>query len=181
MIKHTFWVKLHRLRKDNRKHGTQPSPGELNACGYKADDLVLVDDQLTTGEQYGAPVRRSEDVSGGWYVVTIADPESRRNFRIARTPAVGAHDEVLLSGCVALANAFVSTRVQLGAHAEVQHNATVGHDSPSHDFVTDIVQGTIAGSSTPHSDVAVGSNAAVPPGLRRSPRPVTSRSPQSIH
>lgn len=154
----------------------------LFACGRKPHELVFVDDHPAVAELHGVPVRRPEDVRGGWYVVAIADPVARRNLSrrmtglgcapmtVVHPRATLAHDVTGLEGCIVLANAFVSTGVRLGTHTQVQYNATVGHDAVLHDFVTILPGANIAGSTTLHSDVTVGSNAAVLQGLLVGPK-----------
>jgi sugar O-acyltransferase (sialic acid O-acetyltransferase NeuD family) len=145
----------------------------LFALGHTADDLVLVDDYLPVVELHRVPVRRPYDVTGGAFVVAVADPSVRRTLSkrmighglvptsIVHPSAVLAHDVRPSDGCLILANAFVSTGVRLAMHAQVQYNVTVGHDSMLDEFVTLLPGATVSGNVTLRSDVTVGCNASV--------------------
>ncbi|TNC20986.1 PglD-related sugar-binding protein [Amycolatopsis alkalitolerans] len=147
------------------------------ACGYRPGDLVLVDDHLSATELHGVPVRRPEDADGGWYVVAVADPAVRRSLAermlargliasaVIHPRATLAHDVTLANGCIVLANTYVSAGARLSAHAQVHYNATVGHDSVLHDYVTVLPGATVAGRVVLRGGVTVGSNACVLPGL----------------
>jgi sugar O-acyltransferase (sialic acid O-acetyltransferase NeuD family) len=149
----------------------------LFALGRTADELVLVDDHPSAVQIHGVPVRRPEEITGsGRYVVAVGDPAVRRTLSerlqgrgmlptsVVHPRATLAHDVTVPDGCLILANAFVSTNVRLGAHTQVHYNATVGHDSMMHEFVTVLPGANVAGTVVLHPDVTVGSNACVLPG-----------------
>ncbi|TDC95549.1 acyltransferase [Saccharopolyspora aridisoli] len=150
----------------------------LFALRMKPDDLVLVDDYLCDGEVHGVRVLRPQDVSRGRFVVAVADPSVRRRLAerlqhrgltatsIVHPRATVAHDAILGSGCIVLANAFVSCGTRLGPHSQVQYNATIGHDSVLQECVTVLPGANIAGNVSLLQDVTVGSNACVLQGLR---------------
>jgi acetyltransferase-like isoleucine patch superfamily enzyme len=65
-----------------------------------------------------------------------------------------------------MAGAHVSSSVRLGAHTQVQYNATVGHNAVLADFVTVYPGANVAGTVHLEEGVTVGSNAAVLQNLR---------------
>jgi sugar O-acyltransferase (sialic acid O-acetyltransferase NeuD family) len=156
----------------------------LFALGRSAADLVLVDDHLAATELHNVRVCRPYEVTGGMFVVAIADPAVRRTLSkrmigyglvptsVVHPSAVVAHDVRPSEGCLILANAFVSTGVRLAAHAQVLYNATVGHDSLVDEFVTLLPGATVSGNVTLNADVTVGCNASVLPTLTIGPRTV---------
>ncbi|MEB3366459.1 NeuD/PglB/VioB family sugar acetyltransferase [Saccharopolyspora mangrovi] len=149
----------------------------LFASGRKPDDLVLVDDHLRDAELHGVRVLRPDVVTWGQYVVAVGDPAVRHTLgermqqrgltatSVVHPRATLAHDVVIGSGCIVLANAFVSTGTRLGPHSQVQYNATVGHDTALQEYVTVLPGANIAGNVSLQRDVTVGSNACVLPGL----------------
>lgn len=148
------------------------------ALGVKPADLVFVDEHPSVFEVNGVAVRRPTEVTGGAYVVAVADSAARRKLsatmhRLSSTPVTVVHpratiatDAVILPGCVVLANAFVSAGVRLEPHTQVQYNATVGHDVVAHEYATVLPGANIAGGVALERDVTVGSNAAVLQNLR---------------
>jgi sugar O-acyltransferase (sialic acid O-acetyltransferase NeuD family) len=156
----------------------------LFALGRSADELVLVDDHLTATELHNVRVCRPYEVTGGAFVVAVADPAVRRTlskrmigYGLVPTPvvhpsAVVAHDVRPSEGCLILANAFVSTGVRLAAHTQVLYNATVGHDTFVDEFVTLLPGATVSGNVTLNADVTVGCNASVLQALTIGPRTV---------
>ncbi|WP_236794484.1 hypothetical protein [Amycolatopsis sp. GM8] len=147
------------------------------ACGHRPSGLVLVDDHVSLTELHGVPVRRPEESADGWYVVAVADPAVRRSLSermlgrglipsvVVHPTATVAHDVSVAGGCIVLANTYVATGSHVAAHTQVQYNATVGHDSVLHDYVTVLPGANVAGRVVLHGDVTVGSNACVLPGL----------------
>ncbi|MTD56544.1 NeuD/PglB/VioB family sugar acetyltransferase [Amycolatopsis pithecellobii] len=149
----------------------------LFAAGRRPGNLVLVDDHVTATEIHEVPVLRPEDTDGGLFVVAVADPAVRRRLAqrmldrglaptaVVHPRATLAHDVQIPAGCLVLANAFVSTRARLAAHTQVQYNATIGHDSVLHEFVTVLPGANVAGNVVLEDDVTIGSNACVLQGL----------------
>jgi sugar O-acyltransferase (sialic acid O-acetyltransferase NeuD family) len=149
----------------------------LFARGRSPKGLVLVDDHSPMTELHGVPVRRPEDITEGWFVTAVADPElrSRLSARMVRhglIPTVVVHPRATLAhdvtpgaGSIVLANAFVSTGVHLGSHVQVQYNTTIGHDTRLGDYVTVLPGANVAGNTTLCQGVTVGSNACVLQGL----------------
>jgi sugar O-acyltransferase (sialic acid O-acetyltransferase NeuD family) len=151
------------------------SPGP--AC-----DLEFLDEHALASEVDGVRVRRpGRAEAGAAFVVAIADPRARARLAaalLARGLLAGQviHPRAVISpgavtgpGCVVLAGAFVSTGALLGAHVQVNYNASVGHDSALGDFVTVLPGANIAGAVTLGDSATVGSNACVLPGLRIGP------------
>lgn len=145
----------------------------LFAMGRRPEELVLVDDYVSEVELHGVPVRRPYEVTGGVFVVAVADPLVRRTLSkrmigyglvptsVVHPSAVLAHDVRPSDGCLVLAGAFVSTGVRLAMHTQVHYNVTVGHDSMLDEFVTLLPSATVSGNVTLESDVTVGCNASV--------------------
>lgn len=148
------------------------------SLGVKPADVVFADEHPSVYELHGVTVRRPKEVTGGAYVVAVADPAARRKLsttmqRLGSMPvtvvhprATIAHDAVMLPGCVVLANAFVSVGVRLEPHTQVQYNATVGHDVVSHEYTTVLPGANVAGGVVLERDVTVGSNATILQNLR---------------
>lgn len=137
-------------------------------------------DQLQAGRQVrGLPVLDpGQAPAGAGYVVGIADPGARRRLvdlldQLGLSPVTLIHPRAVVGpettlgpGCVVMANAHVSSTVRMGAHVQVQYNATVGHDAVLEDFVTVFPGANVAGTVHLEEDVTVASNAAVLQGLR---------------
>jgi sugar O-acyltransferase (sialic acid O-acetyltransferase NeuD family) len=140
--------------------------------------VVFLDDYTGAVTVDGVPVRRPGEAGQGAFVVAIASPVIRQRMarvlesrgltagRVIHPRAVISPAAVLGPGCVALANAFVSTGTKLGAHAHINYNATIGHDTVLGDFVTVLPGANVAGAVTLGARVTIGSNACVLPGLR---------------
>ena len=60
-----------------------------------------------------------------------------------------------------LGGAHVSSSITIGAHSQVQYNATVGHDAVLDDYVTVYPGANVSGSVHLESGVTVGSAAVV--------------------
>lgn len=142
------------------------------------DVSAFLDERLAGTTVRGLRVLAPEEVPrGALYVVGIADPAVRRRLaelfdRRGATPVTIVHpravigpDTTLGVGCVVLANAHVSSSIQIGDHAQVQYNATVGHDAVLADRVTVYPGANVSGSVHLAEDVTVGSNAVVLQGL----------------
>ncbi len=126
----------------------------------------------------GLPVLRPDEVTRGRFVVAIADPVVRRRLAALMTdrglaPAIIVDPRAVVSpgatlspGCIILGHAFISTGTVLGSHVHVNYNATVGHDTVLHDYVTVLPGANIAGAVTMETGSTIGSNAAVLQGLR---------------
>jgi sugar O-acyltransferase (sialic acid O-acetyltransferase NeuD family) len=156
--------------------------------GREAYDAALVagvavraflDDRLSGTVVRGLPVLAPADApAGASYLIGIADPHVRR--RLARllderglVPVTVIHpraiigpDTTLGTGCLVLGGAHVSSSIRIGDHAQVQYNATVGHDAVLADRVTVYPGANVSGSVFLDEDVTVGSNAVVLQGLK---------------
>lgn len=142
------------------------------ACGQPVTAFL---DELAAGSEVrGLPVLGTGQAPpGARYVVGIADPVTRRRIAgdldgrglhaltLVHPRAVIGPETTLGPGCVVMANAHVSSSVRMGAHVQVQYNATVGHESVLDDFVTVYPGANVAGAVHLEEDVTVGSNAAV--------------------
>jgi sugar O-acyltransferase (sialic acid O-acetyltransferase NeuD family) len=127
----------------------------------------------------GLPVTTPETVPrSARYVLAVGDGGARRRLAVAlaergclemtvRHPAaVTAHDVDIEPGCVLLSGCFVSAAVQVGAHSQIQYNATVGHDSLLGRFVTVLPGANVSGSVQIGDGATVGAGAVVLQGLR---------------
>jgi sugar O-acyltransferase (sialic acid O-acetyltransferase NeuD family) len=141
--------------------------------------VAFLDDALAGRQIRGLPVLApGEAPAGAAFVVGIAEPVARR--RLARLladrglePRTVVHPRAVIGpettlgpGCVVLANAHVSSSVSLGAHVQVNYNATVGHDTVIADYVTVYPGANVGGTVHLDEDVTVGSNACILQGLR---------------
>ncbi len=152
----------------------------LDACLAAGIDVTcFVDEALAPGTARGLPVRLPSDVSAGDdYLVGIASPEARRHLvklleerglrpaTVVHPRAIIAPDTAVGLGCLVLGGAHVSSSVTVGAHSQVQYNATVGHDTVLGEFVTVYPGANVSGSVHLEDDVTVGSGAIVLQGLR---------------
>ncbi|MFE7562549.1 acetyltransferase [Kitasatospora sp. NPDC057500] len=127
----------------------------------------------------GLPVRRpAEFEAGARYLIGIADPAVRRRLAalldgLGGEPATLVHpraliapDTVLGPGCLVMGGAYVSSSVRLGAHSQVQYNATVGHDAVLGERVTVLPGGNVSGAVLLADGATVGSNAVVLQGRK---------------
>ena len=143
-----------------------------------AGTVEFLDDHARAAVVDGVPVRRPGDAAGGTFAVAIADPAIRQRIAlelgsrglaagtVRHRRAVVSADAVVGPGFIGLTNAFVSTGTVLGAHVQVNYNATVGHDSALGDFATVLPGANVAGAVTLEPRVTIGSNASVLQGLR---------------
>jgi len=140
---------------------------------------AFLDDRLGGTVVRGLPVLAPADApAGASYLIGIADPHVRH--RLARllderglVPVTVIHpraiigpDTTLGTGCLVLGGAHVSSSIRIGDHAQVQYNATVGHDAVLADRVTVYPGANVSGSVFLDEDVTVGSNAVVLQGLK---------------
>ena len=149
----------------------------LDACLASGQKIGGFLDDGRAGETVrGLTVRSpdaSEVVAGAGYVIGIADPDARvrlaqlldgrglQPVTVRHPTAQVAPESKIGSGCVLLANAYVSSSVTLGTHTQVQYNATVGHDAVLGDFVTVYPGANVSGSVRLADRVSVGSSAVV--------------------
>lgn len=140
---------------------------------------AFVDEHLAGTEVRGlAVVAPAAAEAGAGYVIGIADPAVRRRLAsildirglvavtVVHPRAVIGPETTVGRGCVVMAGAHLSSSVRVGAHAQVQYNATVGHDAVLGDFTTVYPGANVAGAVHLEADATVGSNAAVLQGLR---------------
>jgi len=110
-------------------------------------------------------------------VLAIGSPVARRSIarRLSEAPvsfpvlihptATLGRENRLSAGVVVAAGACLSTNVEVGIHAHIDQNATVGHDSALGDFSRLNPQACISGSVIIGAGAVVGANATVLPGL----------------
>jgi sugar O-acyltransferase (sialic acid O-acetyltransferase NeuD family) len=139
---------------------------------------AFVDDALAGTVVRGLPVLApAEAPPEAVFAVGVADPAARRRlaqrladrglrpWTVVHPRAVVAPETSVGEGCILLANAHVSSGVNVGAHSQVQYNATVGHDSWLGDYVSVYPGANVSGSVRLEDDVTVGSGAVVIQGL----------------
>ncbi|MFJ3235802.1 acetyltransferase [Streptomyces sp. NPDC086787] len=149
-------------------------------------EVVFVDEHPRANRVEGCPVLLPGQVSasGGRrdeFVVAIADAHTRRRLvgefedrgmraaTVIDPRAIVSPRATIGRGCVVLGQAFISTGTVVGAHVQVNYQASVGHDTVLEDFVTILPGANIAGSVTVGTGSTVGSNAAVLQGRRLGP------------
>ena len=151
-----------------------------------APQVVFVDERPAAAMLDGCPVLLPGQVTADGrcqdeFVVAIADTAVRRRLamqfedRGLRTATV-IDPRAIVSpgarigpGCIVLGQAFISTGTVLGAHVQVNYQASIGHDTVLEDFVTILPGANIAGSVVIGTGSTVGSNAAVLQGRRIGP------------
>ncbi|MGH9085216.1 MAG: acetyltransferase [Acidimicrobiales bacterium] len=134
----------------------------------------FLDDGRAQETVRGLPVRRPDDVPGGAEVlVAIGDPATRlamadrlvarggQPVALVHPRAVVAPDVALGAGCLVMALAHLSSAVILGAHAQVQYGATIGHDTVVDDGAIVLPGANVAGGVHLGRGVMVGSGAVV--------------------
>jgi len=121
----------------------------------------------------GLPVLLPGDAKGGRFVDGLADPVARsrlaallraRGLRprtVVHPRAMVGPETTLGPGCIVLGGAHVSSSITIGAHCQVQYNATVGHDAILDDYVAVFPGANISGNVRLARGVTVGSGAIV--------------------
>ncbi len=137
----------------------------------------FLDDGETGATVRSLPVRRYDDVDAGSFVVAIADPAIRRRLHDrlvgdAWTPVSVIDPRSTLGtgsdlgpGSIALATAYVSCDVTMGAATQLNYGVTIGHDVVAGDCVTVLPGANVGGSVRLDDGVLVGSGAVVLQGL----------------
>lgn len=139
----------------------------------------FLDERLAGTEVRGLPILGVEAAhAGAGYVIGIAAPATRRRLAglldarglhavtLVHPRAVVGPETRLGPGCIVMAGAHVSSTVTLGAHVQVQYNATVGHDAVLEDYVSVFPGANVAGTVFLEQDVTLGSGAVVLQNLR---------------
>lgn len=140
---------------------------------------AFLDDLLAGGHCRGLKILLPDEAPPGEeFVVGIADPVARRRLAAVLTergltPRTVVHPRAIVGpettvgpGSVILGGAHVSSSISLGAHVQINYNATIGHDAVLGDFVTVYPGANISGAVHLEAGVTVGSNACVLQGLR---------------
>ena len=140
---------------------------------------AFLDEKLAGTVVRGLTVLATEEARpGDGYVIGIADPVTRRRLAglldarglqavtLVHPRAMVGPETTLGHGCVVMAGAHLSSTVTLGAHVQVQYNATVGHDTVLEDYVSVLPGANVAGGVHLEQDVTIGSNAVVLQNLR---------------
>lgn len=147
------------------------------ACGRSA--VAFLDERRAGEVCRGLPVWGLEQLPDrGDFVVGIADPAVRRRLaatltarglapsRVIHPRAVIGPETTLAPGAIVLGLAHVSSSVEVGLHAHINYNVSVGHDARLGAFATVLPGANIAGYVTLEEAVTVGSNACILQGLR---------------
>lgn len=93
-------------------------------------------------------------VAAGLTAATLIHPAATIGSRV-----------VVGEGAIICAGARLTTSIQVGRHAHVHVNATIGHDSTLGEFVSAYPQSAISGSCTIDGGATVGANATILQGL----------------
>lgn len=111
------------------------------------------------------------------FVVAIGTPSVRRKVveelvAAGRRPATLVHPRAMIGsavhigdGSVVCGGVHISTNVQVGAHAHLNPNATIGHDTTLGDYVSVNPAATVSGDVVVGDGVLVGAGAVVLQGL----------------
>lgn len=151
----------------------------LAAAGHAIGFL----DEHRAGETIrGLPVLALADAdSRADFTVAIADPRARQRLAkdlmraglrlrsIIDPRAIIGPGTTVADGCLVLGGAFISSDVVLAEQAQVQYNATVGHDARLKRCVTVYPGANIGGAVTLDVGAGVGANASVLQGRRVGP------------
>lgn len=117
------------------------------------------------------------DTFAGDYVLGVAGPQAKRRIAArfeergwaAQTlvhPTVGFGSMVSLgAGAIICAGAQLTTNIDIGRHAHINLNVTVGHDSVLGDFVTANPGAAVSGEVRVGDAVLIGTGAAILQGL----------------
>lgn len=137
----------------------------------------FLDDGLAGHEVYGHLVCRATDVPPAEFVVAIADPGVRLRLHrsliaegwspvtVVDPRAVVGPGSAIGPGSILLATAFISCDVALGAAAQVNYGATIGHDTVAGDGLTVLPGANVGGAVRFGEGVLMGSGAVVLQGL----------------
>jgi sugar O-acyltransferase (sialic acid O-acetyltransferase NeuD family) len=139
----------------------------------------FIDEAAGLPSRSGLPVITPGDVpASAAYVLAVGDGGARRRLAsilaergcvatsISHPAAQTAVDVHIDHGCVLLSGCFLSAAVTVGAHSQVQYNATVGHDSLLGRYVTVLPGANVPGAVQIGDGVTIGAGAIVLQGLR---------------
>lgn len=125
----------------------------------------------------GTPEAWLESDSEALYLIGVGDPAARQRIHqqfqsAGRTAATVVHPSATVGSAVSLGEgsivcggAQVSTNVRTGAHAHINPNSTIGHDTVLGDFVSINPAATVSGSVTVGARTLIGAAAVVLQGL----------------
>jgi sugar O-acyltransferase (sialic acid O-acetyltransferase NeuD family) len=145
----------------------------------QTDFAFMVDDEhFRDHEIMGVPVlRRSEWNPDGWQVVVaIGDPSARRKVaeslpletvygKVIHPTAVISDWVELSPGTIITAGVVLTCNVQIGKHAHLNLNSTVGHDCVITDYFTAAPSANVSGKCTIGDGVYLGTGAGVREGV----------------
>jgi sugar O-acyltransferase (sialic acid O-acetyltransferase NeuD family) len=169
-----FGREVLQLTRDSERAG-----GGQTCVGFLVDEGVSAPDKLN-----GAPVHRGPAAlrSEGWdaVVIGVGAPAARKKiaerlqgalpglrFATVVHPRAAVGDTVRLGpGCVIAVGTVLTTEIVLGAHVQVNLNATIGHDCEIGDFVTIDPGVTISGNCHLEEGCDLGSGANLLPNVR---------------
>lgn len=139
-----------------------------------ATAAAFLDEIDPDGVVRGLPVHHPDSAeAGNEFVVGIADPSVRRRLvaalegrglrarTVVHPRAAIAPDTLVGPGCVVLANAYVSSSVTLGAHVQINYNATIVHDCVLEDYASVYPGANVGGNVTVGPGATIGSGAVV--------------------
>ncbi|HEX5532279.1 MAG TPA: NeuD/PglB/VioB family sugar acetyltransferase [Actinomycetales bacterium] len=155
--------------------------GEVLDAALRAGTKVagFVDEAAGLSSRGGLPVVTPGDVpTSAPYVLAVGDGGARRHLAsilaergcvatsVSHPAAATALDAHIGHGCVLLSGCFVSAAVTVGAHSQIQYNATVGHDSLLGRFVTVLPGANVSGAVQIGDGATIGAGAVVLQGLQ---------------
>lgn len=144
--------------------------------GFVADDEPARELMARSEASWLGPVDLLEQLDAD-FVVAIGDPTVRAAMHElatswGKTPATLWHSTSHQAagvrsgpGTIVLANASVTSNVQLGLHVHINLNASVAHDCRLGDFVTVNPGANINGDVTIHARATVGSGTVIRQGV----------------
>lgn len=142
------------------------------AAGIEVEGFL--DDRPPESTVRGLAVRTPDTAPpGSGYLLGLADPHARRRLAellgrqgllpvsLVHPRAVIAPETTIGPGCLVMAGAHVSSSVTIGAHVQVQYNATIGHDARLDDFAVVLPGANISGAVHLGTNVMIGTGACV--------------------
>lgn len=149
----------------------------MEAAGHPELSVQFADDAKQGSKVRGLNVSAPAEVTGGGFVVGIANPHVRKRFAMdmsqrGLSPLTVIHPRSVIGlettvggGSVILANSHISSDVTIGEHVHINYNATVGHDCIISDYVTILPGANVSGSVRLMESVTIGAGAVVLQGL----------------
>lgn len=140
----------------------------------KSVSFVVDDAFYDTSELMGIPVIKKSQLSSteGEFFIAVADPFVRKQmvdklsadtkFATLIHPSAMVSDWVKIGeGSIVCAGSILTTQIEVGKHAHINLNTTIGHDCKIGNFFTSSPGVNISGNCLINNNVFVGTNSAI--------------------